>query len=111
ACRGGDYVARLGGDEFVLIMPGLKPEVFAQHADRFPRAVQRAGQHACGENLLSISMGLAAFPADGQDADTLLSEADRRMYEAKNRKKALLRGDSLEEPLEAATPAPSSLAS
>ncbi|HEX4595817.1 MAG TPA: diguanylate cyclase [Bryobacteraceae bacterium] len=111
ACRGGDYVARLGGDEFVLIMPGLKPEVFAQHADRFPRAVQRAGQHACGENLLSISMGLAAFPADGQDADTLLSEADRRMYETKKRKKAMLRGDSPEEPREAATPATSSLAS
>jgi diguanylate cyclase (GGDEF)-like protein/putative nucleotidyltransferase with HDIG domain len=107
ACRGGDYVARLGGDEFVLIMPGLKPEVFAQHADRFPRVVQRAGYNACGENLMSMSMGLASFPADGQDADALLSQADQRMYEVKNRKKAMLRGPVQE----AADPAASSLAS
>jgi diguanylate cyclase len=83
-------VARLGGDEFVLIMPGLRPDVFAQHADRFPRVVQRAGYNVCGENLMSMSLGLASFPADGLDADALLSEADRRMYEAKNRKKAML---------------------
>ena len=107
-CRGGDYVARLGGDEFVLIMPGLRPEVFAQHADRFSRAVQRAGANVCGENLMSMSLGLAAFPTDGQDADALLSEADRRMYEAKNRKKAML--SSSEEQAEPATPAAPSLA-
>ena len=91
-CRGGDYVARLGGDEFVLILPGLRPEVFEQHADRFPRIVQRAGRDVCGEHLMSMSLGLASFPADGTDADTLLSEADRRMYAAKNQKKALLNG-------------------
>jgi diguanylate cyclase (GGDEF)-like protein len=95
-CRGGDYVARLGGDEFVLIMPGLRPEVFAQHADRFPRVVQRAGNSVCGENLLSMSIGLAAYPMDGRDADALLSEADRRMYEAKNRKKTILTGTPAE---------------
>ena len=109
ACRGGDYVARLGGDEFVLIMPGLRPEVFAQHADRFPRVVQRAGYNACGENLMSMSMGLAAFPGDGQDADTLLSEADKRMYEAKNRKKAMLRGSEPEESAVSPAPDPVSL--
>ena len=87
-------MARLGGDEFVLILPGLRPELFAQHADRFSRVVQRAGHNVCGENLMSVSLGLASFPSDGQDADTLLSEADRRMYEAKNRKKAMLSGGS-----------------
>jgi diguanylate cyclase (GGDEF)-like protein len=96
-CRAGDYVARLGGDEFVLLMPGLRPEVFAQHADRFPRVVQRAGYNVCGENLMSMSIGLAAYPADGLDADALLSEADRRMYEVKNRKKVLLQGASPDE--------------
>jgi diguanylate cyclase (GGDEF)-like protein/putative nucleotidyltransferase with HDIG domain len=109
ACRGGDYVARLGGDEFVLIMPGLSPEVFAQHSDRFTKVVQRAGYNVCGENLMSMSMGVAAFPADGQDADALLSEADRRMYDAKNRKKAMLRGTA-EEPVDQVTTSPSSLA-
>jgi diguanylate cyclase (GGDEF)-like protein len=110
ACRGGDYVARLGGDEFVLIMPGLSPEVFAQHSDRFTKVVQRTGHNVCGENLMSMSMGIAAFPADGQDGDTLLSEADRRMYDAKNRKKAMLGGSLLEEPVDQATPNSSPLA-
>jgi diguanylate cyclase (GGDEF)-like protein len=110
-CRGGDYVARLGGDEFVLIMPGLRPEVFAQQADRFPRVVQRAGHTVCGENLMSMSIGLAAFPSDGQDADTLLSEADRRMYEAKNRKKEMLKGSASDESVDSVTPNPHSLAS
>ncbi len=59
---------------------------------------------------MSMSMGIAAFPADGQDADTLLSEADRRMYDAKNRKKAMLRGSTPEEPVEQVKPIPSSLA-
>jgi GGDEF domain-containing protein len=58
---------------------------------------------------MSMSMGIAAFPADGQDGDALLSEADRRMYEAKNRKKAMLGGSLSEEPIEQATPNPSSL--
>ena len=110
-CRGGDYVARLGGDEFVLIMPGLRPEVFAQHADRFPRVVQRAGYNACGENLMSMSVGLASFPSDGLDPDALLSEADRRMYEAKGRKKAIKVGHTSDESAEAMPPAPSPLAS
>jgi GGDEF domain-containing protein len=57
---------------------------------------------------MSMSMGIAAFPADGRDADGLLSEADRRMYDAKNRKKAMLRGSSSEESVEQLTPSPSS---
>ena len=110
ACRGGDYVARLGGDEFVLIMPGLSPQVFAQHSDRFTRVVQRTGHNVCGENLMSMSIGVAAFPADGQDADALLSEADRRMYDAKKRKKAMLGGSLSEEPVDQAAPNQSPLA-
>jgi diguanylate cyclase (GGDEF)-like protein len=109
-CRGGDYVARLGGDEFVLIMPGLRPDVFAQQADRFPKVVQRAGHAVCGENLMSVSIGLASYPMDGRDADALLSEADRRMYEAKNRKKAMLSGTPAESAAQV-TPRISSLAS
>jgi diguanylate cyclase (GGDEF)-like protein len=109
-CRGGDYVARLGGDEFVLIMPGLRPDMFAQHADRFPKVIQRAGYNVCGESLMSMSIGLAAFPFDGHDADALLSEADRRMYEAKNRKKAMLSGSASVESAEPVTPNPPSLA-
>ena len=59
---------------------------------------------------MSMSIGLAAFPADGQDTDALLSEADRRMYEAKNRKKTMLMGSS-NDAADPATPDSPSLAS
>ena len=45
------------------------------------RALARqAGLEVCGEQLLSLSVGIATYPADAQDMDQLLAEADRRMY-------------------------------
>ncbi len=41
---------------------------------------QQAGHEVCGEDLLSLSIGFAIFPQDGEDAESLLAEADRRMY-------------------------------
>ena len=87
ACRGADYIARLGGDEFVIIMPGLGPNAFAAHSGRFSKVVQHAGAEICEDNSLSMSIGFASFPSDGRDADTLLSEADRRMYASKKQKR------------------------
>jgi diguanylate cyclase (GGDEF)-like protein len=89
-CRGGDYVARLGGDEFVIVMPGLRLDTFLQHADRFPKVAERAGREVCGVDFLSMTVGVAAYPLDGVDVDTLLSEADRRMYVIKSQKKTPL---------------------
>jgi GGDEF domain-containing protein len=39
-----------------------------------------AGREVCGEDILSISVGVAFFSEDGTDAEQLLAEADRRMY-------------------------------
>jgi hypothetical protein len=45
------------------------------------RALARqAGNEVCGEDLLSLSVGRALYPEDGNDAEQLLAEADRRMY-------------------------------
>ena len=55
---------------------------------------------------MSMSLGLASFPADGNDADALLSEADRRMYAAKNQKKALLNGAGADEAADSVTSEP-----
>jgi GGDEF domain-containing protein len=46
-----------------------------------------AGREVCGTDSLSLSVGHALFPEDGTDADQLLSEADRRMYMAKQKEK------------------------
>ena len=83
ACREYDYAARMGGDEFVLILPGLKPEALQAKEQRLRRLVVEVGREACGESLLSLSVGHAFYPNDGADAEDLLAEADRRMYAEK----------------------------
>lgn len=82
--RGGDTVARLGGDEFVLLLLGLA------NVDECERAVRRL-LHTVSQPLLvapspvmlSASIGVAIFPLDDGDADTLLRHADQAMYQAK----------------------------
>jgi len=82
--RGGDTVARISGDEFAVILADLaRPEdaaIVAQKIiDRFAPAMEVRGQ----EVFVTASLGIAAFPADGDDAETLLGAADAAMYRAK----------------------------
>jgi diguanylate cyclase (GGDEF)-like protein len=75
-----DYVARMGGDEFVVIAPGLTPDAASKKAEQMRALARQAGNEVCGEDILSLSVGRALFPDDGNDAEQLLAEADRRMY-------------------------------
>jgi hypothetical protein len=84
-CREYDYVARMGGDEFVLIAPGLHNEDAKNKAEQLRSLVRQVGHEVCGEDFLSLSVGRAAYPEDGADAEGLLAEADRRMYIEKQR--------------------------
>ena len=83
ACRGYDYVARMGGDEFVVVVPGLSQEAALVKAESLHELAASIGQKICGENLLGLSVGTAFCPEDGDDAEKLLAEADRRMYSVK----------------------------
>jgi diguanylate cyclase (GGDEF)-like protein/putative nucleotidyltransferase with HDIG domain len=80
SCREYDYVARMGGDEFVIIAPGLPPDTASRKGEEVRELAHRAGREVCGEDILSLSVGVARYPEDGEDAEELLAEADRRMY-------------------------------
>jgi len=85
ACvRGSDTVSRQGGDEFVIL---VTEDRFAENAaliaDKILAAL--AAPHIIGEHELHVttSIGISVYPADGQDAETLLKNADTAMYSAK----------------------------
>jgi diguanylate cyclase (GGDEF)-like protein len=74
--RAADLVARYGGEEFVVAMPDADRD--AAHA-----AAERIRRHVLAEGVVTISGGIATFPADGVDAETLIERADRALYRAK----------------------------
>lgn len=82
-CRQYDYVARMGGDEFVVVLPGISPEAAQTRIAELHRVAVQSGLEEFGESFLGMSVGLASFPEDGRNAESLLAEADRRMYKQK----------------------------
>ena len=100
--RDGDRVCRIGGDEFAVVFADMQaprtpgsthPESVETIARRFQEQIcamrfPELGLHAPG--TLSISGGLASFPWDGQDGESLLHIADQRALESKRRGKNCL---------------------
>jgi len=82
--REGDTVARVGGDEFVIMLVDLHQLAdAAMVAAKILAAVSSACQIEGSELHVTPSIGLAIFPEDGTDPDTLLRNADTAMYHAK----------------------------
>lgn len=82
--RSSDTVSRQGGDEFVVLLSDIEhPEDAARRAEHIIAALQE--QHGiAGHDLhITISIGIAIYPADGHDAETLIKNADAAMYHAK----------------------------
>jgi diguanylate cyclase (GGDEF)-like protein len=82
ATRRIDSVARLGGEEFAVLLPEAGEEETHRLAERLRREVRTmfAG-HACP---LTVSCGIATFPASGATASDLMRAADRALYMAKD---------------------------
>src|SRR5580693_2512301 len=82
--RGSDTVSRQGGDEFVVLLTevGLSEDA-AITARRMLQTVAQA--HSVDQHDLHVttSIGVSVFPDDGQDAETLIKNADTAMYQAK----------------------------
>mgnify|MGYP002619821656 CR=1 FL=1 len=78
-------VARLGGDEFTVLLPSLRdPADAARVARHIIDAVRRPFEISGHRVFLGVSVGIAVFPRDGADPETLLRHADLAMASAKN---------------------------
>ncbi len=80
----GNCVSRLGGDEFTVLLTEVsQPEDAAKVARRIiealPKPLNLEGHEVC----VTTSVGISLFPGDGEDAATLLKNADAAMYDAK----------------------------
>ncbi len=84
SCRATDTAARFGGDEFVVILPEADEHGALQVAQRVSERLAQDGD----KPVLAISAGVAVYPRDGGTPATLLSAADRALYESKARKGA-----------------------
>ncbi len=84
--RAGDTVSRLGGDEFVIVFNEIKDaEEIMQIVDqRLIPLMSRPHDVEGAELHVSCSIGIAIFPEDGTEIDTLMRNADAAMYQAKS---------------------------
>ena len=83
--RSSDTVIRLGGDEFVIVLAdqALGLDSLTQPIQKIHRAVAQPVLLAGKEIAVTCSIGMASYPADGADPDSLLMHADAAMYRAK----------------------------
>lgn len=84
--RGGDIACRFGGEEFVLILADTGAEVARHRAEQMRLAAARLRLTHRGETLppVTISLGVAVFPDQGDTREALLQAADEALYAAKN---------------------------
>ena len=83
--REGDSVARLGGDEFTVLLEDVEgSDQVRGVAQKLMRAFGEAMALDGRDFFVTLSLGIALYPRDGSDADTLIKHADTAMYQAKS---------------------------
>lgn len=86
--RDTDIPARFGGDEFGVLAPDIQtPEAALELSCRLVDAVQKPFKVGRHTRQVGSSIGIALYPGDGEDAETLLKAADIAMYRAKEKGK------------------------
>jgi diguanylate cyclase (GGDEF)-like protein len=82
--RSCDYAARYGGEEFIILMPEIGQDEGVKAAERIRGSVAKEKIDANGHPVtVTISVGVAAFPKHGEDAQAIISKADAALYKAK----------------------------
>jgi diguanylate cyclase (GGDEF)-like protein/PAS domain S-box-containing protein len=82
--RGFDFICRYGGEEFLLVLPHTSNDAALKRAEEI-RQKCAAISLPWQEHLLGVtlSLGVATFPEDGQDADQITARADQALYHSK----------------------------
>jgi diguanylate cyclase (GGDEF)-like protein len=100
AVRRTDLVARYGGEEFVVVLPESNAAQAMMRMERIRESIastalpleKHKARTSQANMKVTISIGIASWPVDGNTAAELVSSADRRMYEAKKRGRNLTVG-------------------
>ena len=101
-----DVPARFGGEEFSILLPETPPDQAIEIAERIRRAVAETEfevETAEEPIRATVSIGVAAFPKDGSDANELIHQADLAVYRAKLQGRNRVLGASSEPLLDAST--------
>lgn len=82
--RGSDTISRQGGDEFIILLPEMNDHFApAEVAEKLLIAASAPYEVGVHDIRATVSIGIAVYPDDGEDADTLTKSADSAMYHAK----------------------------
>ncbi|HUH36769.1 MAG TPA: sensor domain-containing diguanylate cyclase [Spongiibacteraceae bacterium] len=86
--RATDTVARMGGDEFTVLLTDIQSDAaVSAKVDQIVAIMNEPlGAVCAGVDMPSCSIGVARYPVDGEDVDTLLSHADDAMYRLKRQR-------------------------
>jgi diguanylate cyclase (GGDEF)-like protein/PAS domain S-box-containing protein len=94
-----DLVCRFGGEEFVIVLPEISRDMAIKRMEMLLVAIRELDVKQAGRSLGSItaSFGVAIYPDQGIDAESLLKSADDALYEAKEtgRNRIVIRNEKL----------------
>ncbi|GAB7389210.1 hypothetical protein BSNK01_30480 [Bacillaceae bacterium] len=82
-----DIISRIGGDEFTVVLPGMTQQTAEPVAQRILDVLTQPFMIEGHELFVTPSIGISLYPEDGDDADTLIRNADTAMYRAKDQGK------------------------
>jgi diguanylate cyclase (GGDEF)-like protein/PAS domain S-box-containing protein len=84
--RGEDVACRYGGDEFIIVLFDASRELTRKRAERLCKLIRQASLQFEGQPLeaVTISVGIAVFPEDGDTSKAILKAVDAALYRAKN---------------------------
>ena len=88
--RQNDVVARMGGDEFTIILTNIRNEIVSKITDKISHTIMSNLDDKYKALSISVSIGVALYPDNGSDKNSLIKHADSAMYEKKQHKAILV---------------------